>query len=352
MKGVKLDYPVHTLDKRLLFPPGKELTSEALDELIVANKGSSYPVSSLLEYGTVYQDMLRSLKKPPYNAIFERMNRTVTIALMKKILFIQPVLKFLDYFKEKDFYTYRHSLVVFALSTILARDLLEEPEDWIIEVMAGAIHDFGKTCVPLQILKKNEPLTSDERFFLEHHALAGYVLLSYFLHDHQSFGARVAKEHHERRDGSGYPLGITLEDRMVEIIAVCDVYDALLSPRPYRPTPYDNRTALEEITEMAQKGKFRWDVVQTLVSLNRKDRPPFREVKISSEKRGKPPADNLYGVIIKKDMLKEIKCPNCLGSCKEKRIEREGVEYVRYECLSCGKEFDEDDLRNIEFDKE
>jgi HD-GYP domain-containing protein (c-di-GMP phosphodiesterase class II) len=51
---------------------------------------------------------------------------------------------------------------------------------------------------------------------------------------------------------------------MVEIIAACDVYDALHSPRPYRTTPYDNRTALEEITEMAQGGKLSWEVVQLI----------------------------------------------------------------------------------------
>jgi HD-GYP domain-containing protein (c-di-GMP phosphodiesterase class II) len=349
MDTIKLDYPVHTLDSRLSLPAGTELTPEALDELIASNKGTSYQALSFLEYGTIHKDLLNLLQKPPFSIM---LNGTFPLDLMKNIRIILPVLECLNYFKENDSYTYQHSLAVFAMSINVARHMLEKPEGWIRALMAGAIHDIGKTCVPLKILKKADPLIRADRRFLEHHALAGYVLLSYFLKDYQSFAVKVAKEHHERRDGSGYPLGITLEDRMVEIIAVCDVYDALLSPRPYRPTPYDNRTALEEITEMAQKGKFRWDVVQTLVSLNRKDRPPFREVKISSEKRGKPPADNLYGVIIKKDMLKEIKCPNCLGSCKEKRIEREGVEYVRYECLSCGKEFDEDDLKNIEFDKE
>jgi hypothetical protein len=137
---------------------------------------------------------------------------------------------------------------------------------------------------------------------------------------------------------------------MVEIIAACDVYDALLSPRPYRTTPYDNRTALEEITEMAKGGKLSWDVVQTLVSHNRKDRPHFRECRISTEKRGIPPPDNLYGVIIEK----EIKCPSCHGSCIKEKIYKEykeGVEHICYECPNCGKEFDKDDLLNIEMDK-
>ncbi|NOR52998.1 MAG: HD domain-containing protein [Candidatus Aminicenantes bacterium] len=301
MKTAKLDYPVHTLDNRLLLPAGKELTSEVLDELIAANKDTSYQALSFLEYGTVYQDILRLLQKPPYCVIFDELKSKIVLNLMKKINFIPPVLESLKYFKENDFYTYRHTLMVFAMSTIMARDLLEKSEDWLTEAMAGTIHDYGKICIPLQILNKSDSLTRTDRSILEHHALAGFVLLSYLLKDHRSFAARVAKEHHERRDGSGYPLAISLRDKMVEIIAVCDVYDALLSPRPYRPIPYDNRTALEEIIEMAQGGKLSWDVVKTLVSHNRKDRPHFRECKVSTEKRGIPPADNLYGVIADED---------------------------------------------------
>ena len=297
----KLDYPVYTLDKRLFLPAGKELTSEALDELIATNMDTSYQTLPFLEYGTVYDDILRLLQDPPYHAIFDEPKRKIALNLMKKINFIPAVLESLEYFKENDFYTYRHTLMVFAISTIMARDLLEKSEDWIMEAMAGTIHDYGKICIPLQILNKSDSLTRTDRSILEHHALAGFVVLSYLLKDHRSFAARVAKEHHERRDGSGYPLAISLRDKMVEIIAVCDVYDALLSPRPYRPIAYDNRTALEEIIEMAQGGKLSWDVVQTLVSHSRKDSPHFRECKLSTEKRGKPPAENLYGIIVEKE---------------------------------------------------
>lgn len=347
MKTPKLNYPVHTLDNRLLFPAGKEVTPETLDELIATNKGTSYQEVSFLEYDTVYQDMLNILQKPPYDTIFEKLNEKAIFAIMKKIRFVQPVLEFLDYFKENDFYTYQHSLVVFALSINVAQDLLEKPADRITALMAGTIHDFGKICVPLQVLKKSDPLTRSSRGILEHHVLAGFVLLSYFLQDSQSFAAQVAKEHHERRDGSGYPLGISLEDRMVEIIAVCDVYDALLSPRPYRHTPYDNRTALEEITDMAKKGKFSWEVVQTLVSNNRRDKPNFRECEISNEKRGTPPPDNVYGVIVKKEM----KCPNCHSSSLKRKEQKEERDQIRYKCRDCGKEFVEDDLKNVVLDK-
>ena len=349
MKTTKLEYPIHTLDEQLFLSSGTELTTKALDELIATNKDRTYARLFLLEYGTIHQDILVLLQSPPYSVIFDEPKIAVTLNLMKKVSFISPILECLDYFREHDFYTYRHSLVVFAMSTVLARDLLEKSEDWIAGVMAGTIHDFGKICVPLPILKKDDPLTGTERKILEHHTLAGFVLLSYFLQSRQSFAAQAAKEHHERRDGSGYPMGISLKDSMIEIIAACDVYDALLSSRPFRPTPYTNRTALEEITEMAQVGRLSWEVVQTLISHNRKDRPHYRDCTVSTEKRGTPPAENLYGVIVDK----EIKCPNCYGSCIKIIIHKKhkaGAGYNRYECPNCGNEFDENDLLNAKKD--
>lgn len=346
MKAPKLVCPVYTLDFKTLLPGEKELTPQIMDELVTTNTDAPYKTQSFLEYGTLYKDLRGFLKQPPYDVIFKGMNRAVALTLMNKVSFIPPLLRFFDYFKKNDSYTYRHSLIVFALAVLMARDLLEESEDWIIDVMAGVIHDYGKVSVPLKTLNKTEPLTGVEKIILEHHALAGFVLISYFLRDHGRFAAWAAKEHHERRDGSGYPLGIPLQDDLVEIIAICDIYDALLSPRPHRPKPYDNRTALEELTEMARKNKIGWEGVQALVSYNRKDRPHFRETNVSTEKRGSPPTDTVYGVV-----EKTIRCPNCHGTAKERKISRAGGEETGYVCSSCRKEFSQDDLINIEMEE-
>ncbi len=88
---------------------------------------------------------------------------------------------------------------------------------------------------------------------------------------------------------------------MVEIIAVSDVYDALIRPRPYRPAAFDNRAALEQITEMAKQNKLGWDVVKALIAHNRKSRPHYKELTIGTEKRGKPPSQNVYGMIAEED---------------------------------------------------
>jgi HD-GYP domain-containing protein (c-di-GMP phosphodiesterase class II) len=151
-------------------------------------------------------------------------------------------------------------------------------------------------------LKKTTPLTRREKKIVEHHAAAGYVLLSYYLKDSNDLSAIVARDHHERKDGTGQPRGIRLDDLMVEIVAVSDVYDALISPRPYRPVSYDNRTALEEITGMAERGEIGWDVVKALVAHNRKSKPDFRESSVSGEKRGTPPPGNVHGIVIDDDI--------------------------------------------------
>ena len=215
---------------------------------------------------------------------------------METVHLALPILQSLDYFKQHDFYTYRHILTVFALSTLLAQDIFSNYQDLIQGTAAGPTHDIGKVCVPLYIMKKSDPLTPAERNILEHHSLAGFVLLSHYLQDSRNLAATAARDHHERKDGSGYPRGITLVDRTVEIIAVIDIYDALISSRPYRPISFDNRTALEEITRLAERNQISWEVLEALVAHNRKDKPHHGKITVSTDIRGTPPPGNAYGV--------------------------------------------------------
>lgn len=302
MPAVKINYPIFTLEKQQLFSSGTVITEEILEELIAGNTSAPYRDFCLLDHGSVKNDLLTFFKFPAYRIVFgdeERINSLIN--LMEKVRLIPPLLESLDYFRERDPYTYRHILMVMALSSVLAYDLVAYPQDRIQEVISGPSHDLGKICVPLEVLKKTTALTQNERNMLEHHTLAGYVLLSYYLKDPNAFAAQVARDHHERRDGSGYPAGIQLKDHMIEIIAACDIFDALISPRPYRPTSYDNRTALEEMIAMAEKGALGWDVVKVLVAYNRKSRPDYREMTLSEEKRGSPPEGSTYGVILRDD---------------------------------------------------
>jgi len=285
----------------MLLAADTELTPQRIDELIFSNRAAAYEKRPILRHGTVKNDLLNFLGNHPYNAIFtdqEKINSIFTV--MEKVSLAAPLLQTLDYFKQNDDYTYRHLIVVFALSTLLAKDLIQDYDQQIQSIATGPFHDIGKTCVPLNVLKKITPLTQCERKMLMHHTAAGYVLSSFYLRDPLDITAVVARDHHERRDGSGHPRGACVDELIVEIISVCDVYDALLSPRPYRPVSFDNRTALEVITEMAEKSQVRWEVVRALVDHNRKDSSQA-ERPISLDKRGIPPAQNVYGKVSEED---------------------------------------------------
>ena len=291
-------FPVHTLHHEQLLPAGAEVSEETLGALISSRRAISANSLSLLRHGSVKEDFLTFLRTPPCPIIFSDPQKvTDLLNLMDTVHLAIPFLQSLDYFKDHDFYTYRHVLMVFAFSTLLAKDLLPDYKDWIQQAATGPTHDFGKVCVPLNILKKTTPLTSTERKIIEHHTTAGYVLLCYYLGDPLHPAARVARDHHERRDGSGYPRGVSLMDSLVEIICVADIYDALISPRPYRVTSYDNRTALEEISSLAEQNRISWDVVRALVAHNRKTKTLFSECDVSREKRGRPPQGNVHGII-------------------------------------------------------
>ena len=302
MPGLTLQHPVRTLDNQLLLPGGAVLTEETLDAVIASHRADCYQTCPLHLYGSVKEDCLTFLSMPPYATIFQDQKQIHDfLNLLGTVHFPIPILQSLDYFKQHDLYTYTHVLMVFALSTLLAKDLIPNDQECIRLSATGPTHDIGKMCVPLHILKKTTPLTKTERSFLEHHTAAGYVLLSHYYKNSRYLASTVAVDHHERRDGSGYPRGILLEDPLVEIIAMSDIYDALIMPRPYRSGAYDNRTALEEITEMARRKKIGWDVVKALIAHNRASHPHYREVTISAEKRGTPPLYNVHGIIAEEE---------------------------------------------------
>jgi len=297
MNELILQHNVTALSGELLLPKGARLDREALVELVRRRAGTPCPSRTFAELTGPQQDLREFLAAPPYNTIFADSGETEEIlALMGQVPLLQPVIDALAYFQEKDFHTYRHCLMVFALATLLAKHLYPDDQRSLLGALAGPSHDLGKVCVPPEILLKSTPLTRGEAAILKNHALAGYVLMVYYTGDEENLPAKVARDHHERHDGSGYPRGISAFDEMVEIVILSDIYDALISPRPYRPISFDNRSALEELTKMAAKGQIGWLALKALVAFNRSSRPDFLDCEVSLDRRGQAPANNVYGL--------------------------------------------------------
>jgi HD-GYP domain-containing protein (c-di-GMP phosphodiesterase class II) len=306
MEPLVLRYPIYDLDNRLLLTAGTVLTDEVIAVLIASNKDAPFEAHPLLSHGSVRSDLLSFLFPLPFQVIFKG-EETIAqfLGIMKHVSLITPFFRVLDYFKQHDPFTYRHMLVVYSLSGLLYKDLFPDAKEWSGNMATGYIHDIGKLNIPPQILKKPTPLTPGERDMIMHHTITGHVLSCHYLRDPQAIMAVIERDHHERRNGSGHPRGIRLSDPLVEIIAVCDVYDALISPRPYRPVAYDNRSALEVITTMAEREEISWDAARVLVARNRKEIVHYSKLGISTEKRGIPPSGNNYGIVTREEDSKE-----------------------------------------------
>ncbi|MDF7648535.1 HD-GYP domain-containing protein [Erwiniaceae bacterium L1_54_3] len=136
--------------------------------------------------------------------------------------------------KNHDDYTYLHSMAVCGLMISLGKKLgLDEHQQRRLG-MGGLLHDVGKSAVPLEILNKPGKLTDEEFTIMREHPIAGAQMLMEA--DAGEDLLDIALHHHEKVDGSGYPHKLKGEEISLfsRIAAVCDVYDAVTSDRPYR----------------------------------------------------------------------------------------------------------------------
>jgi putative two-component system response regulator len=154
----------------------------------------------------------------------------------------------------RDDATHRHAIRIGQRSALLARRMGMTAAEAELISHAAPLHDVGKIGVRDDILLKPGPLTSDERASMQRHTLIGASLLSGGSSDILRMAEQIARSHHERFDGSGYPDAIAGDAIPVaaRIVAIVDVFDALTHARPYKQAwPIDR--ALTAIR--AERGK-------------------------------------------------------------------------------------------------
>jgi putative nucleotidyltransferase with HDIG domain len=136
---------------------------------------------------------------------------------------------------HKDDYTAEHTRGVALRAVQVGEELGLAPARLRELAIGGLVHDVGKLSVPNEILQKPDALTDEEYDVIKRHTELGSDLVRQLGFSDQV--ARLVLDHHERLDGSGYPRGLGAPDLDIEtrILAVCDVFDALLSKRVYRP---------------------------------------------------------------------------------------------------------------------
>jgi HD-GYP domain-containing protein (c-di-GMP phosphodiesterase class II) len=165
--------------------------------------------------------------------------------------------------KTADDYSYMHSVAVCALMVSLGRQLGMNEDQCREAGLAGLLHDLGKALMPAEILAKPGKLTEAEFAIIKTHPERGHQLLL----EGQGAGEaalEVCLHHHEKLDGSGYPhqLAGAQVTTLARIGAVCDVYDAITSNRPYK-TAWD---PAESIARMVSwKGHFDEQILAAFV---------------------------------------------------------------------------------------
>lgn len=163
--------------------------------------------------------------------------------------------------KTADDYTYMHSVAVCAMMIALARQLSRSEDVVRSAGVAGLLHDVGKMLVPGEVLNKPGKLTDAEFAIVKGHPAKGHQFLQ------ESTGIDpialdVCLHHHEKVDGSGYPKGLKGLDisLFAKMAAVCDVYDAITSNRPYK-AGWDPSESLRQMGQWAS-GHFDLAVFQ------------------------------------------------------------------------------------------
>ena len=187
----------------------------------------------------------------------------LVVEISKSIMRHPHALISLSRLKNSDEYTYMHSVAVCALMVALAKRM-GMSEEMVREAgAAGLLHDVGKMMIPLDILNKPGRLTTDEFIAMKTHPEAGLKILQENSYVSPS-AMDVCLHHHEKYDGTGYPHGLVGEEihLLSRMGAICDVYDAVTSERPYKK----GWGAAQSIREMATwKGHFDEKVFQNFV---------------------------------------------------------------------------------------
>ena len=178
---------------------------------------------------------------------------SITNNLMDAIVSNDAIAIDINELKTSDEYTFKHSVDVATISMVLAKQQgLSKKEIYEIGV-TGLLHDVGKTKVPLEILNKPGRLNDEEFDVMKQHSVFGYHMVK----NRNEFSDAICLgvlQHHEKINNAGYPLGVGGDkiSPYAKILSVADIYDALVTERPYKKA-FSQRDAVEMIMSMTSE---------------------------------------------------------------------------------------------------
>lgn len=295
--GAKLAEDVHTSLGGLLFQKGTllyEREMELLDAFLVKDvtleddsaksdkkeersenkeennaKGTSQSALGKQEFEQKFDKAVSSVKKLLHRVqggenipVMEL--REVVTPLLQKVQEEPNILLALSKISKVDSYIYEHSIGVGMLAYVIAKWMKVPEKEWMQISLAGTLLDIGKTKIDRKVLVKPGKLTPEEFEEMKRHTLYGYQIIKASPGLNEGV-ALAALQHHEREDGSGYPMGLKGNQLHLysKIIAIADVYHAMCSQRVYQKasSPY---VVVEQLMQDSY-GKLDPKIVHTFV---------------------------------------------------------------------------------------
>ncbi|MBU0481742.1 MAG: PAS domain S-box protein [Proteobacteria bacterium] len=162
---------------------------------------------------------------------------------------------------NRDHSTFEHALRVSEISRRIGLELELSAEDMEVLKLGCLVHDIGKVAIPDDVLLKPGLFDRMDRNIMQVHTLVGASLFAKHHHDYRI--RRIILHHHERLDGSGYPYGLKGDEigLLERIVAVADVYEALVSRRPYK-RPISRQRAIDILWYESREGRLDPDIVR------------------------------------------------------------------------------------------
>lgn len=179
--------------------------------------------------------------------------KDITNDLMKAIDDNDAIAVDISALKVSDEYTFKHSVDVATMSMVIAKKLGMSKEQIYDIGIAGLLHDIGKSKIPNEVLNKPGRLTDEEFEIMKQHTVFGYRILQEKDDIKEDIKLAVL-QHHEKINSKGYPMGVDASKicQYAKIISVVDIYDALVTERPYKHG-FTPRDAVEMIMAMTEE---------------------------------------------------------------------------------------------------
>ncbi|MBF4693558.1 HD-GYP domain-containing protein [Fusibacter ferrireducens] len=255
--GNEISKHIYSEHGTMLIKKGTIINNDVLSKLLSHNVDVVYVLNALkkdIKEETLLsepemQKSVASIKKVFDDVMYQEKQGIKAVIPIENLKLVEEVLELLIETLEKadqilytvvdllqsDGYTYKHNVNVAILSILTSKALGYKKEDIKHIALGALLHDIGKMKVSPMLINKPSSLTLEERIEVEKHAQFGYEITE-TVSQIPFLSKQIIRLHHEKLDGSGYPLGLKGIEipEYVKIVTVCDMYDAMTTNRIYR----------------------------------------------------------------------------------------------------------------------